>query len=110
MEQQINEILALLHEMNRDIMTKLETIESRLARLEKVDSIEHRVSVNQIDLSDIKEILERIEESGQCTTTTNHEPELESTSEFVARINKRLDSHLLRIAKVEEELELIKEK
>jgi hypothetical protein len=42
--------------------TTLETIEKRLSRLEKMDSIEHRVEVNQIDLSDIKDSLQRIEE------------------------------------------------
>lgn len=106
MEQVINNILALLHEMNTNIMAKLDTIESRLARLEKVDSIEHRVSVNQIDLSDIKEILEHIQESH---FSNPNEEALTATNEYVSKINKRLDTHLHRIAKVEEELELLKE-
>ncbi|MBT2653750.1 hypothetical protein J7E81_00630 [Bacillus sp. ISL-18] len=69
--------------------TTLETIEKRLSRLEKMDSIEHRVEVNQIDLSDIKDSLQRIEES--------HNNELQ-------HVNRRLDSHLVKIAKLEEEL------
>lgn len=69
--------------------TTLETIEKRLSRLEKMDSIEHRVEVNQIDLSDIKDSLQRIEES--------HSNELQ-------RVNRRLDSHLVKIAKLEEEM------
>ncbi|PLS03036.1 hypothetical protein [Neobacillus cucumis] len=67
----------------------LETIEKRLSRLEKMDSIEHRVEVNQIDLSDIKDSLQRIEET--------HNNKLQ-------QINRRLDSHLVKIAKLEEEM------
>ncbi|MEH7093532.1 hypothetical protein [Neobacillus vireti] len=69
--------------------TTLETIEKRLSRLEKMDSIEHRVEVNQIDLSDIKDSLQRIEES--------HSNELQ-------HVNRRLDSHLVKIAKLEEDM------
>ncbi|MBS4212263.1 hypothetical protein BGM25_06520 [Bacillus sp. FJAT-29953] len=71
----------------------LENIEKRLSRLEKMDSIEHRVAVNQIDLSDIKEVLERIEESQKND---------------IQHINRRLDSHLIKIAKVEEETLILK--
>lgn len=106
MENTINDVLALLNQMNSTILSKLETIESRLARLEKMDSIEHRVSVNQIDLSDIKEILERIEENK--LRTVNQETEIQTSSDTVTKINKRLDTQLLRIAKVEEELELLR--
>lgn len=108
MEQAINEILKLLNQMNENIMTKLETIESRLARIEKMDSIEHYVSVNQIDLTDIKEILERIEEN-KCLHR-NREDVVETSVDFVGKLNKRLDTQLLRIAKVEEEMELLKGK
>ncbi|EKN63201.1 hypothetical protein M670_00042 [Schinkia azotoformans MEV2011] len=108
MEQTINEILKLLNQMNSNIMSKLQTIESRLARIEKMDSIEHYVSVNQIDLTDIKEILERIEES-KCLHG-NGVDVIETSADFVGKLNKRLDTQLLRIAKVEEEIELLKEK
>ncbi|MEH7544766.1 hypothetical protein FB550_1143 [Neobacillus bataviensis] len=73
----------------------LETIEKRLSRLEKMDSIEHRVEVNQIDLSDIKDSLQRIEET--------HGIELQ-------HVNRRLDSHLVKIAKLEEEMIISKNK
>ncbi|WP_462408877.1 hypothetical protein [Neobacillus sp. Marseille-QA0830] len=86
-----NDIKSLIETFNKT----LEIIEKRLSRLEKVDSIEHRVAVNQIDLSDIKEALERIEDS--------HRTEME-------HIHRRLDSHLMKIAKTEEEILLLKSK
>ncbi|AZU64890.1 hypothetical protein CHR53_07660 [Neobacillus mesonae] len=73
----------------------LDNIEKRLSRLEKVDSIEHRVTVNQIDLSDIKDSLHRMEE-----TQKND----------IQHINRRLDSHLVKIAKAEEEILIFKNK
>ncbi|MFZ7945344.1 MULTISPECIES: hypothetical protein [Bacillaceae] len=85
------DIKSLIHTFN----ATLETIEKRLSRLEKMDSIEHRVEVNQIDLSDIKEALERIERT---------------QSNDIQHINRRLDSHLVKIAKVEEELIILKSK
>jgi predicted nucleic acid-binding Zn-ribbon protein len=89
--ENVNDIKSLIHTFNET----LENIEKRLARLEKMDSIEHRVAVNQIDLSDIKESLQRIEDS--------HNNE-------VQHINRRLDSHLIKIAKVEEDMLIIKSK
>ncbi|MDR4945816.1 hypothetical protein [Neobacillus cucumis] len=73
----------------------LESIEKRLSRLEKMDSIEHRVEVNQIDLSDIKDSLQRIED------THNND---------LLHINRRLDTHLVKIAKLEEEMIISKSK
>lgn len=108
MEQALNEIIKLLNSMNENIIAKLQTIESRLARIEKMDSIEHYVSVNQIDLTDIKEILERIEQN-KCLH--GHSGDIIETSvDFVGKLNKRMDTQLLRIAKVEEEIELLKQK
>jgi predicted nucleic acid-binding Zn-ribbon protein len=89
--ENVNDIKSLIHTFNET----LENIEKRLARLEKMDSIEHRVAVNQIDLSDIKESLQRIEDS--------HNNE-------VQHIKRRLDSHLIKIAKVEEDMLIIKSK
>jgi hypothetical protein len=89
--ENVSDIKSLIHTFN----ATLENIEKRLARLEKMDSIEHRVAVNQIDLSDIKESLQRIEDS--------HNNE-------VQHINRRLDSHLIKIAKVEENMLIIKSK
>jgi predicted nucleic acid-binding Zn-ribbon protein len=83
--ENVNDIKGLIKTFN----DTLQNIERRLSRLEKMDSIEHRVAVNQIDLSDIKESLQRIEDS--------HNSE-------VQQINRRLDSHLVKIAKVEEEI------
>jgi hypothetical protein len=87
----VNDIKSLIHTFNET----LENIEKRLSRLEKMDSIEHRVAVNQIDLSDIKDSLQRIEDS--------HNNEIQ-------HINRRLDSHLIKIAKVEEDMIIIKSK
>lgn len=89
--ENVNDIKSLIHKFNET----LENIEKRLLRLEKMDSIEHRVAVNQIDLSDIKESLQRIEDS--------HNNEIQ-------HINRRLDSHLIKIAKVEEDMIIIKSK
>jgi predicted nucleic acid-binding Zn-ribbon protein len=89
--ENVNDIKSLIHTFNET----LENIEKRLLRLEKMDSIEHRVAVNQIDLSDIKESLQRIEDS--------HNNEIQ-------HINRRLDSHLIKIAKVEEDMIIIKSK
>lgn len=85
----VNDIKSLFRTLNET----LESIEKRLSRLEKMDSIEHRVEVNQIDLSDIKESLQRIEDA--------HSNEIQ-------HINRRLDSHLVKIAKIEEEMIIIK--
>jgi predicted nucleic acid-binding Zn-ribbon protein len=89
--ENVNDITSLIHTFN----ATLENIEKRLSRFEKMDSIEHRVAVNQIDLSDIKESLQRIEDS--------HNSEIQ-------HINRRLDSHLVKIAKVEEDMIIIKSK
>ena len=86
-----NDIKSLIQTFNET----LDNIEKRLSRLEKMDSIEHRVEVNQIDLSDIKESLQRIEESNNSD---------------IQHINRRLDSHLVKIAKVEEDMIIIKTK
>lgn len=91
LNENVNDMKSLINTFNKT----LENIEQRLSRLEKMDSIEHRVAVNQIDLSDIKEVLERIEES------QNHD---------IQHINRRLDSHLIKIAKVEEETLILKSK
>ncbi|RHW34164.1 hypothetical protein D1B31_19900 [Neobacillus notoginsengisoli] len=90
----------------------LENIEKRLARLEKVDSIEHRVAVNQIDLSDIKESLQRIEErqTDEILKAVKEIREATGTAgrEEIKHINRRLDSHLVKLAKAEEDLIILK--
>lgn len=107
MEQTTNEILNLLNIMNTKIMSKLDSIESRQTRLEKVDSIEHRVSVNQIDLTDIKEILERIEESDYFKSPRAFTDQPEAIDDLQS-MNARLDLLLHRIAKLEEEVTMLK--
>jgi archaellum component FlaC len=87
----IDDIKSLIQKFN----STLENIENRLSRLEKMDSIEHRVAVNQIDLSDIKESLERIEEV---------------QGNEIHHINRRLDSHLVKLAKADEEIIMLKTK
>jgi hypothetical protein len=68
------------------------------------------VSVNQIDLTDIKEILERIEENKCLHGNGKRDDVMETSVDYVGKLNKRMDTQLLRIAKVEEEIELLKEK
>lgn len=89
--ENIDDIKGLITKFNET----LENIEKRLSRLEKMDSIEHRVAVNQIDLSDIKESLERIEEV---------------QGNDIQYINRRLDSHLVKLARAEEEIIMLKTK
>jgi predicted nucleic acid-binding Zn-ribbon protein len=91
LNENVNDIKDLIKAFN----ATLDHIEKRLARLEKVDSIEHRVAVNQIDLSDIKESLERIESK---------------QGNDIQHLNRRLDSHLVKIARVEEEVLMLKSK
>jgi chromosome segregation ATPase len=98
MEQQFEKLTENVHDIKGLINTfnaTLENIERRLSRLEKMDSIEHRVEVNQIDLSDIKDSLQRIEDSHNSG---------------IQQLNRRVDSHLIKIAKVEEELIILKSK
>jgi len=87
--ENVMDIKSLINTFN----ATLENIEKRLARLEKMDSIEHRVEVNQIDLSDIKEALQRIEET---------------ESSVIRHINRRLDTHLVKIARAEEDILILK--
>jgi predicted nucleic acid-binding Zn-ribbon protein len=102
----VKDIKYLIHTFNKT----LENIESRLARLEKVDSIEHRVAVNQIDLSDIKEALDRIE--GVQTTIVQDLQQVkgQGNNHDIQQINRRLDSHLVKLAKAEEEIIMLKSK
>ncbi len=98
----ISDIKSLIHSFNKT----LENIEHRLSRLEQMDRIEHRVEVNQIDLSDIKESLQRIED-----VQSNVIEEIKKNSgnaEEVKHINRRLDSHLIKLAKAEEEIIILK--
>lgn len=109
----MSNILHLLNEMNQNINTKLATIESRVARLEKMDSIEHRVTVNQIDITDIKELLQKLEENPTSGFTNIIEQAItrfESTYQtHLELLNRRLDSQLLKIAKAEEEILILKQ-
>jgi chromosome segregation ATPase len=101
--ESLTDIKALIHTFNNT----LENIEHRLSRLEQMDSIEHRVEVNQIDLSDIKESLQRIED-----VQGNVVKDLKSlgSGEDIKHINRRLDSHLIKLAKAEEEIIILKNK
>lgn len=113
MENEMSNILKLLNDMNQNINTKLATIESRVARLEKMDSIEHRVTVNQIDITDIKELLQKLEDNP--TNNFAHIIEqaitrFESTYQtHLELLNRRLDSQLLKIARAEEEILILKQ-
>lgn len=113
LENEMRNILEVLNEMNENINSKLATIESRVARLEKVDSIEHRVTVNQIDITDIKELLQKIEENPTKSFAEIIEQAItrfETTYQtHLELLNRRLDSQLLKIAKTEEEISMLKQ-
>jgi predicted nucleic acid-binding Zn-ribbon protein len=102
----VNDIKNLIHTFNKT----LENIENRLARLEKVDSIEHRVAVNQIDLSDIKEALGRIEGVQSSIVNEIQQVKGQGNNQEIQHINRRLDSHLVKLAKAEEEIIMLKSK
>lgn len=102
LNENVNDIKCLINTFNKT----LENIEHRLSRLEKVDSIEHRVAVNQIDLSDIKDSLQRIEDvQSMLLKGLDNKPE---DKEEILHINRRLDSHLVKLAKAEEEIIILK--
>jgi uncharacterized membrane protein YjjP (DUF1212 family) len=100
--ENISDIKTLINTFNKT----LENIEHRLSRLEQMDRIEHRVEVNQIDLSDIKESLQRIEDV-QGNVVKQLEDNLGNGVE-IKHINRRLDSHLIKLAKAEEEIIILK--
>jgi chromosome segregation ATPase len=100
--ENISDIKTLIDTFNKT----LENIEHRLSRLEQMDSIEHRVEVNQIDLSDIKESLQRIEEVQ--STVVKEVKNNSGNGENIKHINRRLDSHLIKLAKAEEEIIILK--
>jgi predicted nucleic acid-binding Zn-ribbon protein len=102
----VNDIKNLIHTFNKT----LENIENRLARLEKVDSIEHRIAVNQIDLSDINEALDRIEGVQSTIVQEIQQVKGVGNNQEIQHINRRLDSHLVKLAKAEEEIIMLKSK
>lgn len=110
---EMTQLLQLLNEININVNSKLDSIETRLTTLEKVKSIEHRVAVNQIDLCDIKELLQKIEEHPFEKVTLALEETFSKMQASYQKnfdvLSKRMDSQLLRIAKTEEEMLLIKE-
>ncbi|WNS77295.1 hypothetical protein RRV45_10005 [Bacillus sp. DTU_2020_1000418_1_SI_GHA_SEK_038] len=117
----MEEILTkILHGMNdirdqvAEISDNIKSLERRLDRLEKVDSIEHRIEVNQIDLSDIKDIVSKME-SYQKEELNDFFQYLKGASikifsEELLCINQRLDAQLTKIAKNEEAILMMKEK
>lgn len=115
-EGNISEIFNLLKDIGHSIDSlnkRAEKIEKRLERLEKVDSIEHRVTSNQIDITDIKDALERMEEmqSAKIENALQEllaKAEVKNNAEF-STIHKRLDSHLLKLGRVEEEVLMVQQ-
>lgn len=102
MEDLLKQLIENVNEIKNNLASvdqSIQGLEQRLLRLEKMDSIEHRVSVNQIDLTDIKEIVEKVEQF-------QHDIILPMTkrqnSEELAYIHKRLDAQLTKIAQNEE--------
>jgi len=112
LDQLIETLLDVKSQM--DVLgTKVDQIEKRLNGLGKVDSIEHRVTSNQIDITDIKEALERMEELQNEKIESILKSVVESldkknTKDF-NKIQKRLDSHLLMMGRMEEDVLILKE-
>lgn len=116
MERDFSEIVNLLKGIGSSLESlnkRVDHIEKRLERLEKVDSIEHRVTSNQIDITDIKEALERMEESQSAKIEKflkdmMAQAEVKNNIEF-STIHRRLDSHLLKLGRVEEEVLMVQQ-
>ncbi len=111
MDQNSNTILNMLSDVKESMAAlneKLERVEKRLDQLGKVDSIEHRVTSNQIDITDIKDALERMEELQvarvERIATEILEASAKQNEAGVASVQKRLDTHLLKIGRVEEDI------
>jgi GTPase involved in cell partitioning and DNA repair len=110
----MEELLKQLLESNIEIKNQLiqidknvKILEHRLDRLEKVDSIEHRVMVNQIDLTDIKEIVEKMdsfqrEEMKDFLEIIKETTLKQMLTEEITQIHQRLDAQLTKIGKNEE--------
>ncbi|MBU8878697.1 hypothetical protein BGM26_06800 [Bacillus sp. FJAT-29790] len=118
MEEILKQILEGMHDIKNQVAKidqNIQTLEHRLARLEKMDSIEHRVEVNQIDLTDIKEIVEKMD-TFQRGELMDFFQVLKGTSikklfhEELHQINQRLDAQLTKIAKNEEAILMIEGK
>ncbi|MFE8695008.1 hypothetical protein ACFYKT_01400 [Cytobacillus sp. FJAT-53684] len=118
MEEILKQILAGMNDMKQEISEigkNMKTLELRLDRLGKMDSIEHRVEVNQIDLTDIKEILEKMD-SFQTDVLKDFFQMFKGSTlnkvfqEEISQINHRLDAQLTKIAKNEEAILMIEGK
>lgn len=112
LDQLIETLLDVKSQM--DVLdTKVDQIEKRLNGLGKVDSIEHRVTSNQIDITDIKEALERMEELQNEKIESILKSVVESldkkNTKDLNKIQKRLDSHLLMMGRMEEDVLILKE-
>jgi hypothetical protein len=107
----MNKINTIAEKINK-IDEDLETYGHRLERLEKMDSIEHRVTVNQIDLTDIKAIVEKVadfqkDELIDLSRIVNSYLNMTPLKEELNLIHKRLDVQLTKIAKNEEAILIV---
>ncbi|WML44893.1 hypothetical protein [Neobacillus sp. PS3-40] len=115
MEKVLSEILEKVNSIDEkisDMEKDLKYYGERLERLEKMDSIEHRVTVNQIDLTDIKGIVENVsdfqrEELKDLSRFINNYLKDFPVREEINLIHKRLDVQLNMIAKNEEALLIV---
>lgn len=113
MEELLKQLIQNVQDIKENVARiddSIHALEQRLFRLEKMDSIEHRVSVNQIDLSDIKEIVEKMEEfqREEVLPMAKQIKEIHR-SEDLHLIHKRLDAHLTKIAQNEEAILMLTE-
>lgn len=104
----VNSIDEKLCNMDKD----LKHYGERLERLEKMDTIEHRVTVNQIDITDIKGIVEKVadfqrEELMELSRLVNNFLKNSPVREELNHIHNRLDVQLHKIAQNEEAILIV---
>ncbi|AGK53861.1 hypothetical protein [Bacillus sp. 1NLA3E] len=111
MEELLKQLINTVNDIKENVLSineSIQNLERRVERYGKMDSIEHRVEVNQIDLSDIKDIVEKMEnfQRDEVLPMAKAIKDIRYAEELTL-IHKRLDAQLTKIAKNEEAILMI---
>ncbi|MCP8969160.1 hypothetical protein [Ectobacillus ponti] len=97
-----------MEELLKQMLEQMEQMREEVRSVsQRLDSIEHRVSVNQIDLTDIKELAEMMEtvqkeELLRLSRILKEGGANAYVKEELKHLHQRLDAQLLKIARNEE--------